>query len=759
MKLLLAFVVILVIVGMLYLSYKNKREEAFVSALQEQTAFADRMSSFFHDKAENGIFIGHDVSLSGLNDAMRQPDMNLTEQAPTKDYTSYMIRDVSMEYTEKDKQFCRGAAEPRYLPARAAGSSVACGWWYMRDQNKISVGTLGTRSGPLFPETLPHGGEWMWNIDLAQQKEDIKLCKRVKTCDLLDVAGVKGRCGFCKHLGYAVPIKSDGSEKYPESEDGSCGAEVSKTTSACNRPEPVNVVTPDGVSCGTAGHPSPDNAIRLYNQAECDKLNGNFVWNGECLHKGGGSFSWDCRDLNAAEAAAVEKPPPGLCDPLPTGRLSKACLLSLVKGVGYTKQGGIYRMLYNGTLPEETDILAMKQLKLQGITVPKALLGDGSIDKESAGNIYKEIFDTISKGRTNLIREAAKWLTVGTDSFDICALDPKTTGPFELECVQRAFRQAGCQASGTAYPSSATMGAISNLTWGEINNTFTKLRDSMKSTVFAVQDKAARECLGVAFQRVPPRKCDPLPDRPAPVIKSSLPGLPQAEPRTITPTLPWDVVNAPYTASNTWSEMNRVCENKGKHLCSSTELCPSNQAIADMNIFGGVDNWMAVSDKPNEWVTYATFINNERRSRLCKTHTQVAGAVPAWGNTNNGHDWFRAAKCCPTMAPTQPWDVVNAPNTTTNTWNEMNQVCESKGKRLCNSKELCPSNQPIAELNIFSGADNWMAVNDKSNEWLTYNTAGGRLCKTHTQVANVLPGWGDSKGANAFYRAAKCCPK
>jgi len=62
-------------------------------------------------------------------------------------------------------------------------------------------------------------------------------------------------------------------------------------------------------------------------------------------------------------------------------------------------------------------------------------------------------------------------------------------------------------------------------------------------------------------------------------------------------------------------------------------------------------------------------------------------------------------------------------------------------------------------MNIFGGSDNWMAVNDKPNEWVTYNKADGRLCKTHTQVANVLPGWGESKGANAFYRAAKCCPK
>jgi hypothetical protein len=107
----------------------------------------------------------------------------------------------------------------------------------------------------------------------------------------------------------------------------------------------------------------------------------------------------------------------------------------------------------------------------------------------------------------------------------------------------------------------------------------------------------------------------------------------------------------------------------------------------------------------------------------------------------------------------ETWDSINAPNTAANTWDEMNQVCESKGKRLCSSKELCPSNQPITNLNTFGGADNWTAVNDKQNEWLTYATFDNRLCKTHTQVAGGVPGWGTTKNAGGWFRAAKCCAK
>jgi len=56
--------------------------------------------------------------------------------------------------------------------------------------------------------------------------------------------------------------------------------------------------------CYDYGKPSVDNNIRLYTQEECTKnLNGNFYSNGECIKKEGGSYSWDCRYLNASESS------------------------------------------------------------------------------------------------------------------------------------------------------------------------------------------------------------------------------------------------------------------------------------------------------------------------------------------------------------------------------------------------------------------------------------------------------------------------
>ena len=55
---------------------------------------------------------------------------------------------------------------------------------------------------------------------------------------------------------------------------------------------------PAPASCGTYGRASSNGGLRLYTQQECDTLQGNFSANGECTKRTGGSFSWDCRDLN-----------------------------------------------------------------------------------------------------------------------------------------------------------------------------------------------------------------------------------------------------------------------------------------------------------------------------------------------------------------------------------------------------------------------------------------------------------------------------
>lgn len=50
--------------------------------------------------------------------------------------------------------------------------------------------------------------------------------------------------------------------------------------------------------CDRSGYPSSDNNIRLFTEAECTQKGGIWHANGECTKSAGGSYSWDCRDVN-----------------------------------------------------------------------------------------------------------------------------------------------------------------------------------------------------------------------------------------------------------------------------------------------------------------------------------------------------------------------------------------------------------------------------------------------------------------------------
>jgi len=601
---------LIVVVGLIVLFFlhrnQSKKVEGFGAFKDESMRFANAENNYFQNVAGKALFVNPGLTYSNLNDALASPDLYVAKTVK-KDYTPYLMVDPESAFSSKDREFCRGAVHPRNLPARKPGSAIGCGWYFVEDPDTASVGVLGTVDGPSFSD-LPGGGVWMWDVIKAGELEDIKACKRVTSCDVIDVEGVKGACGFCATNGYAVPINGSGQVKYPESEEGSCGEPTKNSKAACEVPIVQGYMTEDGVDCGTAGRPSPDMSLRLYTKAECDTLGGIHNPDGQCLRSDGGSFSSDCKELNVPPA-----PPPSVCKPDARGNLSKDCLKGIALSLGYSKQGGVMRQLM---MPKvalgATDMDAFNILQKAGIQVPESILGTGSITKEGAGALYKKLSDAAFNGASNQIKQAAKWFTVGTTEFDIC--DYKTTqrGPFGTTCLQRAFRTKGCQASGSEYPSEKTTPEYANMTWGELNSKFTDLFKTMNSSDPDVQDTATEKCLGLTHTRKPPRNCD------------------------------FDFINEPNAPTKTWNELNQMCEAKGQRLCNSKELCPSGKPNPKLNVFNGQDNWMAVSDEPNQWLTYATFDN-----RLCKTHSQAGYGLPGWGNTKDSYNFYRAGKCCP----------------------------------------------------------------------------------------------------------------
>jgi hypothetical protein len=99
--------------------------------------------------------------------------------------------------------------------------------------------------------------------------------------------------------------------------------------------------------------------------------------------------------------------------------------------------------------------------------------------------------------------------------------------------------------------------------------------------------------------------------------------------------------------TKTYDELKAVCEDKGMRLCQSTEICDgkTREVIQpELTTSFPTDNWIAVADKPNEWLSLTT--NAQNPGRYCKTHTEVAGSTPGWGSSNAPGSWMRLAKCC-----------------------------------------------------------------------------------------------------------------
>ena len=491
--------ILIVIVVAVMVYTKKPVAEGFGPFKDFQSAYGKAQDTYFHDTAGKAIITNPGLNLTDLNAAMRMPDVYLPK-SPDRDYRPYFMDDPSSLYTDKD-DFCRGANHPRNLPKRGEDDRVGCGWYYVSDLTRPSVGAIGTADNPLFRNRLPPNGEWIWDIDRAAKLEDIKYCKRVKNCDLMDVNGIRGVCGFCDRLGHAVPINSDGSEKYPDDDD-SCGQTLALHTGMCARPEVETDVTSDGRNCGTYGSSSSDGTRRLYTKDECDKLGGTLRNGSECVAASGISYSTECAGLNGRPITVAN-----VCTPTPGGTLTRDCLISLASGLGYSKSGAVLRMLTGGLGPNDTDRVVIDQLRSSGVLVPDAILGSGAIDAQSAATMYKRIFDAVASGQTQVVRQGALYLVAGNPDFDVCEIEGTKRGPFPVECIKRAFRSAGCQPAGAKNPTEASAMEYATMTWGQVADKFKDMYNSMKSTDSTKQADAIKNCLGISMYRPPVVTC------------------------------------------------------------------------------------------------------------------------------------------------------------------------------------------------------------------------------------------------------------
>lgn len=498
-------IVLLLVIGLIYFTVRYYQCEGFQNLLEEGVKFT-KSQDVLYQNYEKALLTNQDVN--NMTTAIAVPDIYLgMDTIDATILAKRLVTDPTNKYKELNNKFCSGALQPANLPRHDPKSVEGCGWWYMADPSQTSIGVFGTVNGPAITDNLPAGGEWIWNLSKAQELEEIKTCKQITSCELIDTNAVHGRCGFCPTTGYAVPVTSSGVEKYLNNIDATCGGSIIMDGIGCSAilvaANPV--VTSDGTKCGTYGTPSPDGKIRLYNNNECDSLNGNWYSNGECLIKGGGSYSAECASLNTPPVSTV-------CSPNSNGRLTKACLISLLKGLGYGKYGGIMRIVSNSGVMGDNDRIAISYLTNVGVEIPPTILsgGDtgglssvgGQIDKNTAANLYMKIKQQIRIGLQKRVRDAANWLVNGLGTFEPCTFDNDAKGPFPLVCLQQLWRMCGCQPAGEGYPRvEADVNQYGSMSWQQITDMFTASRSSANTTNCKDQAANIKKCLGITLKQ------------------------------------------------------------------------------------------------------------------------------------------------------------------------------------------------------------------------------------------------------------------
>lgn len=445
--------------------------------LEERRSVMDFLTNFFHYRqaAASPVPAGATIAEGSRYTKQIPVDPGFTNLAAIDEATA-TLGDVK---TNKDAQFskffypsitrylslddaCRQAVGPRNLTGRAPDADYGCGWWYVSDPMVPSTGAYGTYKSPHYADRLAKenpGGTWIWDLREAEQKEDVKRCKRIRSCEYINADAVAGKCAFCPELGYAVPVTDTGALKYPTNSEAVCGDTGSLILNADACPLPKYV---------------PKLASNDY---EYD-VNGNVIE----------GPNTDARRLYEAGALDLGAE----CTPY-EGRLSVSCLVNLARSAGFSPEGAMMRLIKTGGPLQAADRVGFEMLETKAsIVVGEALWKTRTMSRDEAATLFGKIATAaIAKSEA---RDAARWFTEGR-SFDACAYADNDVGPFPLECVRQEFRKAGCQASGTAYPNKGVGG-----TMGEIRGRFRDLyatmnRDPARS--IKEQDEAVAACLGV----------------------------------------------------------------------------------------------------------------------------------------------------------------------------------------------------------------------------------------------------------------------
>ena len=419
------------------------------------SAFGDNQRSYYLSEINRAIPASSVATTPTITTALGTIDPLLPSfrtNFDPKQFTSTFA--TGSDVVLKD-QACRSNVAPS-IGMRDQSSRTGCGWWYIDNPNLQSVGAYGTRRGPMKPtlDTQYGPGEWIWDIKEAIQREGLKAANKVTSCQAIQHSPYTNM-GWCPSTNRAVVTDGNGNAAFPNTPQGNCPGPIITRGAQC---DPLYVC--QGLGRSSSGG---EGGIRLYSQAECNQLGGNWHGNGECTKRTGGSWSWDCRGLNTGSVTSGG----GAADLCTDGNLSPGCLKTIVQAQ-CNSTGTLAQALSSGYASTDQVANDMNSVMLErNLTLPAGILNDGKMTQSDA---VKAVSQLRGWGNDSNVRTAgaANNLCYGTP-FDMCGFTTNTPKPFSVACIRRMAQAAGWSPNGTAMPTNDNMSAWNSLnTWGDV---------------------------------------------------------------------------------------------------------------------------------------------------------------------------------------------------------------------------------------------------------------------------------------------------
>jgi hypothetical protein len=392
------------------------------------------------------------------NDLLKQSKFSLAAWDPNTRQTS--LRDIDLAGYATDlneskmllemQKKCKASSIDDLINTEDPAARIRCGWIYEKGDPghtpKLSVGNVGTRNGPYPLENTP-SGPWFWNLEEAKKQILTDRCNSLKSCK--DVGQQNyANCAYSVPRGIGVPVDQRGKLLYPRDP---------KLTA------PTNSLVTNPNNCPP---PPPPNSAQAQNEKEKDE-----------------------------------------CTPLDNGSLSRDCILKQITQAGCKEDGALYTALQTRATPANyaaglmNNVAFQKYQQLARPALRDEVIRNGKASKEDALTNFKQLAAN-TEGPYSALRFSARDLCtkVGIyDTYDFCnELSDTNVGPYPMDCLQRAFRQAGGQPAGSEYPSDKTMNKWNSLpTWKDVRTRIDDLKALTFNTNTEIQAKALKDFLGI----------------------------------------------------------------------------------------------------------------------------------------------------------------------------------------------------------------------------------------------------------------------